>query len=58
MYQEKEKLLTTMLLNIKPNIFLKFTKKNILNMFLLTEFKKELNTIQLKDKLFTNLKLK
>lgn len=41
--QKKKKLLTTMLLNIKLNIFLKFTKTNILNTLLKKKLLKELN---------------
>jgi hypothetical protein len=54
MSQKKRKSLITMQLNTKLNIFLKFTKTNILNTFLRKEFKKELNTKLLKNPLFTN----
>jgi hypothetical protein len=53
MYQEKERSQIIMQLNIRQNIFHKFSKKNIQNMFQWTDIKKELNTIQLKDRSFT-----
>jgi len=53
MSQLKEESQTIMQLSTKLNTFLKFTKNTSLNMSQLTEFKKELNIIQLKDKLFT-----
>ena len=52
MYQEKERSQIIMQLNTRQNIFHKFSKKNIQNMFQWTDIKKELNIIQLKDKWF------
>jgi len=49
--QEKDSSLITMQLNTKPNMFLKYSKITIPSTSQLTESKKELNTIQLKDKL-------
>ena len=53
-YQERDKSPITTLSNTKLNTFLKFIKIDTLNMFQLTEFKRELNTKQLRDKSFTN----
>jgi len=54
MSQLKEKSPITMQLNIKLNIFLKFIKKDILNISHKKELLKELNTKPLKDRLFNN----
>jgi hypothetical protein len=57
-FLKKKKSLTTMPLNIKLNIFLKFIRTNILNMLLKKKLLKELNTKLLKNPLFTNLNKK
>lgn len=56
-FQLKDQLQTTIKSNIKLSIFLKFSKKPLLNMSQLKEFKKESNITLLKDKqvLLTNL---
>ncbi len=53
MFHVNVRLPTTMLLNIKLNTSPKFTKKSMLSMSQLIGTKKELNTTQSKDKLFT-----
>ena len=55
MCQEKRKLPTIMLSNIRLSIFLKSTKTDMSNTFLKKESKKESNIKPLKDKSFTNL---
>ncbi len=50
MFHVKKNTQTTMLLNTKLNIFLKFTKKNTPNTFQSTDIKNVLNTLLKKDK--------
>ena len=50
----KSAILTTILLNTKLNMFLKSSKRDTLNTSQLIGFKRELNTIQLKDRLSIN----
>lgn len=56
-FQEKSQSLTIMLSNILDNTFLNTSQKNKLNTLQKKEKLKNINTFQLKDKLYTILKL-
>jgi hypothetical protein len=53
-FPEKRESLITTLLNIRPSTFPKYSRKDILNIFLKKRLLKELNTKLLKSKLSTN----
>jgi hypothetical protein len=52
--QEKDMLQIIMPSNIRLNTYLKYSKRNSQSMSQLIDIKRELNIIQLRDKLFTN----